>query len=210
MADFPDSELRKELHPDSAAARAELSSYSIHELVDMFRRRRGFLSATIGGLLLLCLLYCLIAPNQYEASARVALRLQPTSSLTLDAGETIAPASILSTPLQLETLADVLRSERLSWRVLTELKLYQSSSFNRRFPKKFPGFDPAKPTAEAKGTLLETFGKRLQVRTLPRTLLIEIRFRSRDPVQAASVVNALIQAFLAEEEQNRCRDENGR
>ncbi len=34
---------------------------------------------------LLCLLYCLIAPNQYEAAGRVELRTAPVSSLNLEA-----------------------------------------------------------------------------------------------------------------------------
>jgi uncharacterized protein involved in exopolysaccharide biosynthesis len=38
---------------------------------------------------------------------------------------------------------------------------------------------------------------------LPRTLLIEIRFRSKDPAQAAGVVNALINGFIAEEGESR-------
>jgi len=184
-------------------SRGESSSYSIRDLVGLFHRRRHFLLGTIGGLLLLCLIYCLIAPNQYEASARVALRMQPTSSLTVDAAETIAPASILSTPLQLETLANVLRSEQLSWRVICGLKLYESAAFSRDFARRFPGFDPEKPTPEAQGYLLEAFGKRLHVRSLPRTLLLEIRFRSKDPAQAARVVNSLIENFRAQEGESR-------
>jgi polysaccharide biosynthesis/export protein len=177
--------------------------YSMGELADMFRRRRRFLLSVILGLNFLCLLYCLIAPSQYEATARVALRMQPVSSLTVDAAETIAPASILSTPLQLETLANVLRSERLAWRVITGLKLYESGAFSRSFAEKFPGFDVRKPSPGAQSYLLENFQKRLHVRVLPRTLLIEIRFRSRDPAQSAQVVNALVAGFSAQEGESR-------
>jgi polysaccharide biosynthesis/export protein len=169
----------------------------------MFGRHRWFVLGTVGGLLALCVLYCLIAPNQYEATARVALRMQPTSSLSLEAAETLAPASILSTPLQLETLVNVLRSEQLTWRVITGLKLYQSAAFSRNFAGRFPGFDPQKPTPAAQEYLLKAFAKRLRVRALPRTLLIEIGFRSKDPAQAAEVVNALIRGFMAQESDNR-------
>jgi len=154
-------------------------------------------------MLLLCVAYCLLAPNQYEASSKVALRMQPATSLTVDAAETLAPASILSTPLQLETMANVMRSERLEWRVVRELKLYESPAFSRKFAQRFSGFDPAKPTPEAQGYLLDTFAKKLTVRTLPRTLLIEIRFRSKDPAQAAAVVNALVRDYEAEEGESR-------
>jgi polysaccharide biosynthesis/export protein len=190
-------------HPVVERARAESSAYSIREFADMLRRRRRFLLGTVVGLSLLCLLYCLIAPRQYEASARVALRMQAVSSLTVDTAETIAPASVLSTPLQLETLANVLRSERLAWRVIVGLKLYESRDFSRSFAGRFPGFDARTPTPAAQSYLLESFEKRLHLRVLPRTLLIEIRFRSKNPAQAARVVNALIEGFSAQEGESR-------
>lgn len=183
--------------------RAESRLYSFRELIFMLRRRRRFLGSTVGGLLLLCLVYCLIAPNQYEASARVALRMQPSTSLTLEAAEAITPASILSTPLQIETLVNVIRSEQLAWRVITRLKLYESPGFVTNFGGRFPGFDAAKPGPEAQSYLLDRFAKRLQVRALPRTFLIEIRFRSKDPALAAAVVNELIHSFMAIEGQTR-------
>ena len=183
--------------------RGESSAYSIRDFADMLRRRQRFLLGTVIGLSVLCLLYCLIAPRQYEASAQVALRMQAISSLTVDAAETIAPASVLSTPLQLETLANVLRSERLAWRVIVGLKLYESRDFSRGFAGRFPGFDARTPTPAAQSYLLESFEKRLHVRVLPRTLLIEIRFRSKDPAQAARVVNALIEGFSAQEGESR-------
>jgi uncharacterized protein involved in exopolysaccharide biosynthesis len=149
----------------------------------------------LGGLLLLCLLYCLIAPNQYEASASVALRTAPASSLNLEAAEAFASASILSAPVQVETLADVFRSERLAWRAITELKLYQAPGFMGRFPHRFPGFRPEAPGADAQEWLLDRFQRRLHVQTVPRTLLIQIRFRSKDAALSAAVVNELIRAY---------------
>jgi polysaccharide export outer membrane protein len=168
----------------------------------MFRRRRLFV-AVVGGLLLLCLLYCLIAPNQYEASASVALRTSPASSLSLAAPEFLVSASILSAPTQLETLANVFRSDQLAWRVITELKLYQASGFMGSFARRFPAFRPDAPAADAQAYLLERFQKRLYVQTLPRTLLIQIRFRSRDAALSAAVVNALIRDYGQQNSESR-------
>src|SRR5258706_259275 len=72
----------------------------------VLRRRRRLVGGAVGGVVVLCLVYCLLAPDQYEASA-------------------------------------------------------------------------------------------------PRTLLIEIRFRSKDPALAAAVVNELIRGFMAVESQTR-------
>ena len=189
--------------PLAYAGHAESSSFSIREVIVSLRRRRKIFFGVVGGCMLLCGLYCVIAPNQYEASATVALRMQPASSLMVGAAEAITPASILSTPLQLETLANQLRSERLAWRVITEMKLYEAVGFTRGFAARFPGFDALKPSPAAQGYLLDAFAKRLHVRTLPRTLLVEIRFRSRDPALAARVVNALIRTFTADESEGR-------
>jgi polysaccharide export outer membrane protein len=154
-------------------------------------------------LLLLCLLYCLIAPNQYEASAKVALRQAPASSLRLEAADPLSTISLLSAPLQLETLADVFRSDRLAWRVITELKLYREPGFVRRFDHRFPGFKPESPSADSQDYLLTRFQKQLHVQTLPRTLLIQIRFRSHDAALSAAVVNALIRAYDDQETESR-------
>ena len=153
----------------------------------------------MGGLLLLCLLYCLIAPNEYEASAKVALRTAPASSLSLQAAEPFAAVSILSAPLQQETLANVFRSDQLAWRVISDMKLYREPAFMGRFQRKFPGFRPEAPNAEAQAYLLERFAWRLHVQSIPRTLLVQIRFRCRNAALSAAVVSGLITAYSKQE-----------
>jgi polysaccharide biosynthesis transport protein len=161
-----------------------------------------------GGLLLLCLLYCLIAPNQYEASARVALRTAPASALSLEASGPLAAASILSAPLEQETLANFFRSEQLAWRVILDLKLYQATGFNGRFGRLFPGFRPEAATIDAQAYLLERFKRRLLVETVPRSLVIQIRFRSRDAALSAAVVNDLIRLYGEQESESRLQATN--
>ena len=164
-------------------------------LWEVLVRRRRLVGSVVGGLLLACLLYCLIAPNQYEASASVALRTSPASALSLEASEPYVTASILSAPVQQETLANVFRSDQLAWKVITSLKLYQAPGFMGRFRSRFPDFHPDAPAADAQAWLLESFERRLRVETLPRTLLIQIRFRCGDAALSANVVNALIRAY---------------
>jgi polysaccharide export outer membrane protein len=184
------------------------SSTSLRALWEVLARRRRMIAFVVGGLLLLCLLYCLVAPNQYEASASVALRTSPASALSLDAGESSVAVSMLSTPLQLETLSNVFRSDQLAWRVITELKLYQAPGFMGDFARRYPNFRPDAPVgnaadAGAQAWLLERFQRRLHVETLPRTLLIQIRFRSRDAALSAAVVNGLIRAYGEQDSEAR-------
>jgi polysaccharide export outer membrane protein len=187
----------------SKSAGSHSSSTSLRELWVVLVCRRRLVGSVVGGLLLACLLYCLIAPNQYEASARVALRTAPASALSLEAQEPFQTASLLSAPVQQETLANVLRSDQLAWKVITDLKLYQAPGFMGRFQSRFPGFKPEAPGADAKDYLLERFARRLHVQTVPRTLVIEIRFRSRDAALSAGVVNDLIRAYGEQDSEMR-------
>lgn len=198
-----DAPHESERWPEAGASRHS-STTSLRELWQVLVRRRLSVGAVVGGLLLLCILYCIVIPNQYEASAKVALRQAPASSLSMEAAaEPLAAASLLSAPLQLETLADVFRSDKLAWRVIAELKLYQEPSFLGRFGHHFPGFHAEAASAYDQDYLLRRFQKQLRVQTMPRTLLIQIRFRSKDPALSAAVVNALIRAYDEQESESR-------
>ena len=165
--------------------------------------RRRMVTAIAGGLLVACLLYCLIAPSEYEAKAQVALRTEPASSLSLAGPEPVVSASVLSAPVQLETLAGVLRSDRLAWTVILHEKLYQSPAFMGRFAVRFPGFRPEAPDVDAESYLLERFHDRLRIGTMPRTLLVDVRFRSRDARLSAAVANGLISAYTRQQTELR-------
>jgi uncharacterized protein involved in exopolysaccharide biosynthesis len=151
------------------------------------------------------MLYCLIAPNQYDATAKVALRQSPASPLEVQTTQSMGAVSLLAAPLELETLANVFRSERLAWRVITELKLYDAPGFRGRFASKFPGFKPEAPSAGSREWLLTRFKRQLLVEALPRTLVLQIRFRTRDPALSAAVVNGLIHAYEEDENEGRMR-----
>jgi polysaccharide export outer membrane protein len=189
--------------PRAAAERGESATTSLRGLWQVLWRRRRLIAVIEGTLLLACLLYCLIAPNQYEAAARVELRTSPASSLSVEPQESLASASILSEPIVLETLASVLGSDQLAWRVIVGLKLYQQPGFCGSFESRFPGFDPGNPAPGAQEWLLKRFFQRLHVQVKPRTLLVEIRFRSRDAALSASVVNTLIRAYQEEETESQ-------
>jgi uncharacterized protein involved in exopolysaccharide biosynthesis/protein involved in polysaccharide export with SLBB domain len=188
---------------NAVAYSSRFTSTSLRELWQVLWRRRSLIATVEGSLLLACLLYCLIAPNQYEATARVELRTAPASSLSLDVQEPSISSSILSAPIAQETLADVLRSDQIAWRVITGLRLYQAPGFRGSFASKFPSFDPARPSPDAQAWLLDRFSRRLHIEAMPRTLLVEIRFRSRDAALSAAVVNTLIRTYDDQESESQ-------
>lgn len=166
-------------------------------------RHRRLVISVVVGLFSLCILYCLFAPNEYEASGRVALGTAPNPALSMGPPEATAAATVLSAPLQLETLATTFRSDRLAWRVIAELRLYDTPGFQGSFRRHFPDFHIDAPTPTAQAYLLERYQKRLHVQSLPHTLLIDIRFRSRNAALSAAVVNALIRAYGQQESETR-------
>lgn len=183
-------------HPEVAYAG---SSTSLRELWLVIRRRRRLFLSLWAGLLLLCMAYCLLAPNQYEAAAKVALRTAPASTLGMEASGPYTAVSILSAPLQQETLATFLRSDQLAWNVILHLKLYQAAAFNGRFENLFPVFQPDTPSPEAQDYLLKRFQRCLWVQSQARSLVVEVRFRTRDASLSAAIVNDLIRLYQAQE-----------
>lgn len=181
------------------------SALSLRALGSTLLRRRVLFGSVWGGLLLACLLYCLIAPNQYQATAKIALRTTSDSALNLDASASAVSASLLSAPLQQETLAGELRSDQLAWQVIQQLQLYDAPGFAGRFRSRFPGFRADAPSVEAQSWLLERFQKRLSVQTIPRTLLIQIRFRCRDAALSVEVVDALLRAYSQQDSETQVR-----
>lgn len=176
---------------------------SLRDIARVLLHRRRWVISIIGGLQLACLLYCAIAAKQYQAQARIELRTAPASTLTLRAADAPLSASILSAPVQLETVAGVFHGEKLEWRVIDSLKLYQQPAFAGNFARRFPGFRADAPSTQSRAWLLQRFDKHLQVETVPHTLLIGIRFRCRDAQLSASVVNGLIAAYMEEERESQ-------
>jgi len=116
------------------------STASLRELWEIVARRRAMILLIEGGLLLVCLLYCLATPNQYEASARVEMRTAPGSSLNLDSADSSASASMLSAPTELETIADIFRSEKFGVESHQRAEALRRAGFRGDFPSRFPGF----------------------------------------------------------------------
>ena len=175
---------------------------SLRAVFGVMIRRRVLVMAILGALLLVCLVYCLLAPREYDARARVALRATG-SPLSQDPEARSQAGSELTSMVHSETVAGILRSDRLAWQVILGEKLYAAPAFKGRFGQRFPRFRPEVSDPEAQNFLLERFQDRLHVETLPRSMLIDIRFRSRDPWVSAAVVNQLIAAYGQEEAEQR-------
>jgi len=212
LADAPTTEQEEtfdtaDLQP--AAFVRPRSAISLREFREVLTRRWRVVLWMMGFPLAVCLLYCLVAPKEYEAQAKVALRGTSVSALNLEGSDDTTPGAFASGDVQLETLANVFRSGALAWSVIETERLYQASGFMGNFARRFPGFRPDNPGPEAQAYLLERFRRRLHVETLPRTLIVEIRFESRDASLSARVVNALIREYGRQDAQSRMEVTSG-
>ncbi len=193
--------------PDGRAlANASSDIVSLHSLIQIPRHNLKLFFSVLIGLPFATLVYCFIAPNQYDATAKVALEVQPASALRLEGNDSAAQLSALSAPLQMETLAGVFRSDQLALRVIHDLRLDREPAFAPGFPGSFSDFNPDAPSPVAREYLLERFRKKLKVQVLPRTLLLTVRFRTRSPALSVKVVNALVGDFVDLERANRASE----
>ncbi len=198
------TERPSDLNPAATASTHDaVAGSSLRTMLSLLRRRRRFFLLTLASLVALCLVYFLVAPNQYEAEALVSLGTQSSPSVSLAEMETIAPASILSAPLQLETIVDVLSSQRLAWRVIGDLQLQKNPAFCPRCRARFPHLDLNAASPEAENYLIDRFQRSLHARALPRTLLIQVGFRCRSAALSSEVVNRLITDEMDEETRTR-------
>ncbi len=181
------------------------ASTSLRGLLEIVRlRRRSFLSV-LGLCLLACLAYCVFGPRFYEAKARVALRATTEVPLSINGASDGHGISGTMSEVELETLANVLRSDRLAWRVIKERKLYTESDFAGSFGTRYRGFNPEQPDTIAQAWLIKRFRRRLHVATIPRTLVVEIGFRTSSAALSADIVNALIRAYNEQDTENRLK-----
>ncbi|MFP5235625.1 MAG: polysaccharide biosynthesis/export family protein [Acidobacteriota bacterium] len=200
MAEAP---VLEQIYADAAPPSRFDSSASLRGLGRTLRRRWRTAAAVQGVLLTTCLIYWLAAPRQYESRAQLALRLAPASALHFDGNEGAYSGALASGQVQLETQANVLRSDELAWQVILGQKLYGQPAFAGDFASRFPGFNPAAPRPEAQAWLLDRFQSRVQVRTIPRTLILEVRFRCGDASLSAQVVTTLLRAYAERQAQDR-------
>lgn len=182
-------------NPYGVGRAVSASGVSLRSLVATLRRRSGVFFGVLAFALAACLAYCLFAPKQFEASARVALRSAPDTALNLDGSQAPRPSSGAMGQAELETMAAVLHSDKLAWRVIRDLRLYSAPAFAADFPVRFRAFDIDNPDPTAQSWLLERFARNLHTGTVPRTLVVEVRFRSHDPALSAAIVNGLIRAY---------------
>jgi succinoglycan biosynthesis transport protein ExoP len=160
------------------------------EVWNMLRRRKILIVGCCGACLLLAGLYILIKSPRYEATARIEVSPAGTNSLGLDqmASRVLSPSD---PTIQLQSAVTVLQSNTIALAVMKQLKMAERQDFAGPWVQP-AGSSFADLPPGTRDALLLRFGKNLAVEVVPKTDIIAVQFRAKDPELAAAVVNSTV------------------
>lgn len=171
---------------------------TINDLWNLLRRRRSTFFLCLVFIVAAAVIVSLILPTRYEGVAQLTLDFDSNALQ-----DVLAKASGGDDDVKLQTQVKVLETESLAWEVIQRLRLDQRSEMA---PRRF-GIGPAvcvsgpsqsfeSITPECRNVLIKEFHKRLRVQSVPRTQIIEVRYRCKSRELAARVVNTMTEAYM--------------
>lgn len=163
----------------------------------LLRSRRLIAGCGLAGLIAALLISLSMRP-QYEATARIAVELENSNPLTSDR---IAPEGSQITT-KLETQLSILQGDAIAKNVINDLKLPENCKFS-----KLACGSPALPfrnlTPKVQADLLRVYHKGFHAELVPKTQILEVKFRSTDPRLAADIANAVSNVDIYQNFQQR-------
>ena len=129
---------------------------------------------------------------QYEGSARLQIDPSRSTNLGLDDAEKSEPGEVDG---RVKTEIEIIQSNTVATQVIDSLKLYANPHFagTDAVPAHTGSLSELGPSQRQR--LLTKFHSNLNVRVIPNTAVVEIRFKSPDAVLAAEAANAVIDEY---------------
>ncbi|HEY1794629.1 MAG TPA: GNVR domain-containing protein [Stellaceae bacterium] len=158
-------------------------------LADAFvflRRQFWLIVGVTAAVLALAVVYVALSPSEYVALADLLIEPGKQRALWQDSGL----VDLTIDNAQVESQVEVLRSERIANDVIGKLSLVND-----------PEFRSAGTAYERQRATLARFENALSARRVGQSYVIEVSFRSRDPVKAARIANAVTAAYLRDQQQ---------
>jgi succinoglycan biosynthesis transport protein ExoP len=200
------------LQPSAVVIAANHSSpeLTLREVGVMLTRRRYIIYFS----LLLCFVLAIVAlifsTRRYKSVGEIELQKDSTSSLGIQTSDSSdAPSDALEVNMIIQTQAKILQSDSLALRVIEDLHLEQTEDYR----KKWSPLDWIAPLFGAGGApdpkegsledsphrrmrVLKIFHRKLTVKPVAGTRLIDVEYLSPNPELAAAVVNHLLQGLI--------------
>jgi capsular exopolysaccharide synthesis family protein len=200
MTDNPSQAPTKkmELEPFSFAelqrstVESDTDQISIVQFWRVLQKRRWLV---LGSLITIALGVAVVSaflPKRYEATARILLDLEGPDGLALE--QTVMPMGI-DMNTKLETQIRIVQSDTIATSVIKQLGLQGNETFRGKLADRSQiEFDSLSPAQRVR--LVNALHRSLTVQLVPKTQIIEIHFRSKDPTLAADVTNSVANTYI--------------
>jgi polysaccharide biosynthesis transport protein len=164
---------------------------SIVQFWRVLQKRRWLVLGSLAAVVLLVTAVSLFLPKRYEASSRLLLDLEGSGDLGLE--QMVMPMG-LDMNTKLETQIRIVQSDTIATSVIKQLALHHNKGFAGELFDSGADFDTLGLQKRAK--LVHLFHKSLNVQLVPKTQIIDIHFRSKDPYLAADVANSVANTYI--------------
>ncbi len=184
------------------------SSHALSPVELLFRsiaivRRHFVLCASVPAVFLVfAIIYLIVTPPEFTATS--VMVIDPRKSATQTPGSQSQLADTPIDNLTVESQTEILKSENIALKVISDLKLLDDPEFNQSsaiaavFGWLMSWVRTAPPPTEVEQTqaVVEQFGKRLSIKRLGVTFVFELGFTLADKEKAAQIANAVAEAYV--------------
>jgi succinoglycan biosynthesis transport protein ExoP len=175
----------------------------------MLGRRRGIILVSLAACFVLAILALMFSTRRYKSVGEIELQKDATASLGIQTATADIPSDALEVNMLIQTQAKILQSDSLAVRVIEDLHLEQTEDYRQKqspvawilalfAPTGKP--DPRDASLEnsphRRVRVLKVFHRKLTVKPVAGTRLIDVEYLSPDPQLAAAVVNHLLQGLI--------------
>jgi polysaccharide biosynthesis transport protein len=173
---------------------------SVVQFWRVLQKRRWLVLSTLAAVILLVAAVSLILPKRYDASSRILLDLEGSGDLGLE--QMVMPMG-LDMNTKLETQRRIVESDTIAISVIKQLQLYHNKGFAGKLVDSGETFDGM--SLDKRVRLVSLFHKSLNVQLVPKTQIIDIHFRSKDPNLAAGIANSVANTYIEHNFQTKYR-----
>jgi succinoglycan biosynthesis transport protein ExoP len=177
--------------PQHAIIDSHDDQISIVQFWRVLQKRRWLVLGSLAAVVLLVTVVSLFLPKRYEASSRLLLDLEGPGDLGLE--QMVMPMGI-DMNTKLETQIRIVESDTIATSVIKQIGLHRNKAFAGDLVATGGDFDAL--DLEKRAKLVKQFHKSLNVQLVPKTQIIDIHFRSKDPNLAANVANSVANTYI--------------
>jgi|GEM_PF-3990409 len=168
-----------------------VESLTIRDYLNILRSRKWWVLGTLAGMLLLTGIFCLVVTPAYRATTVVQITQDNPGSQLGDNNPLAGVGGGQELSKFQETQNRILASRALAWRLIESLNLAEHPDFRGLKEK-----DPDIPPEKLKNDLIDLFLKKLEVKPLKDSFLVEVSFLSSDQSLAQKVANAIPREYM--------------